>query len=76
MILSFVQSPALETTSEKPFSLGTGMQAKPCHSNSGELEMRTKWPDLGVTIGERHQHPVVFGAVETDHNQSAAARHV
>jgi len=39
-----VQSPAFETTSENPFSFGTGMVAKPCQSLSGWTASRTELP--------------------------------
>jgi len=43
-----VQSPALLTTMEYPFSPGTAIVAKECHSKSGLSEMRAKLPGTGL----------------------------
>ncbi|TID02035.1 hypothetical protein CH35J_003703 [Colletotrichum higginsianum] len=40
-MMRLVQSPALETTMEKPLPLGSGIAAKACHSTMGRSVMRT-----------------------------------
>lgn len=42
VIREFVQSPALDTTRENPFSLGAGIVANPCQSRSGCTASLTK----------------------------------
>lgn len=48
--MSVVQSPALETMSEKPDfgSFGSGIAAKECQSRKGWREMLMPWPKLVV----------------------------
>ncbi|KAI6765158.1 hypothetical protein HG531_012257 [Fusarium graminearum] len=46
-MMRFVQSPALETTIEKPLPLGSGIAAKACHSTNGRSVMRTPRDEQG-----------------------------
>jgi len=48
VIFLMVQSPALLTTMEYPFSPGTAIVANECHSKSGLSEMRAKLPGTGL----------------------------